>query len=239
MFWRHGDIEGIYIDSTDNASSANLKRGLASLFQYRTLDDEVRQRDASGICDVAYVSTGENTIKKTKTACTHDTLPPPRRHPNPVFAVKLESYRNSEYLLTQSLLPEQVIDFEGHKITLASKLDIGANVLSERTLKQAPEILSANIVQADSAKHAVMILEPGYRESGIELQPEPVTCPNTGCPTVKLYSSKYPLLSSDKIRKDRVRLHILTLVIYIVIFKMLSFFSVSFRYYKKFIYIVF
>lgn len=191
VLWRRGDIVAIYIDSDDNASAANLKRGLASLFQYRTLDDEVRQRDASGICDVVYVSTGENIIEKRKTACTYDTLPPPRRHPNPVFAVKLESYRNSTYLLTQSLLPERVLDYEGHRITLASKLDIGTNVLSERILEQAPEVLSASVVQADSAKHAVMMLEPGYRESNIELQPEPVTCPNTGCPTIEQTIEEY------------------------------------------------
>ncbi|XP_029174443.1 microsomal triglyceride transfer protein isoform X2 [Nylanderia fulva] len=185
VLWRYGDVEAIYVDSAENASSANLKRGLASLFQYRTLDDEVRQRDASGVCDVVYVSTGENLIEKRKTACTYDTLPPPRRHPNPVFAVKLESYRNTKYALTQSLLPERVTDYEGHKMTLAAKIDVGTNVVSERTLEQMSGILDVNVVQADSARHAVMVLEPGYKETSLELQPEPVTCPDTGCPTIE------------------------------------------------------
>ncbi|KMQ97444.1 microsomal triglyceride transfer protein large subunit [Lasius niger] len=191
VLWRYGDVEAIYLDSAENATSANLKRGLASVFQYRTLDDEVRQRDASGICDVVYVSAGENIIEKRKTACTYDTLPPPRRHPNPVFAVKLESYRNSTYVLTQSLLPERVTDHEAHMMTLASKLDIGTSVVSDRTLEQAPGILSASVVQADSAKHAVMILEPGYKESSIELQPESVTCPDAGCPTIEQTIEEY------------------------------------------------
>lgn len=191
VLWRYGDVEAIYIDSTETSSSANLKRGLASIFQYRTLDDEMRQRDASGICNVIYMSVGENIIKKRKTACTYDTLPPPRRHPNPLFAVKLESYRNSTYVLTQSLLPEHVVDHEAHRMTLASKLDIGTNVVSERILEQAPEILSASVIEADSAKHAVMILEPGYREISIELQPESVTCPDTGCPTIDQTIEEY------------------------------------------------
>ncbi|XP_050464692.1 microsomal triacylglycerol transfer protein isoform X3 [Cataglyphis hispanica] len=191
VLWRYGDVEAIYIDSTENASSANLKRGLASVFQYRTLDDEVRQRDASGICDVVYVSVGENIIEKQKSACTYDTLPPPKRHPNPLFAVRLESYRNSTYVLTQSLLPERVVDHEAHRMTLTSKLDIGTNVVSERILEQAPEILSASVIQADSAKHAVMILEPGYREISIELQSESVTCPDTGCPTIDQAIEEY------------------------------------------------
>lgn len=188
VLWRHGDIEAVYMDPAESASSANLKRGLASLFQYRTLDDEVHQRDASGLCNVAYVTSGDNVIKKRKTACAHGTLPPPRQHPSPTFAVSLKSYRNSTYVLTQSLLPEHVVDYEAHRVTLVAKSDVGTSVLSERTLKQAPEALSATAVQANSAKHAVMLLKPEYKETGIELQPVPAICPDAGCPTVDSFA---------------------------------------------------
>lgn len=195
VLWRHGDIQGVYMDPTESTSSANFKRGLASLFQYRTLDDEVRQRDASGLCDVTYVTSGENVVEKQKTACVYDTQPLPKQHPNPMFAVKLESYRNSKYVLTQSLLPEHVLDYEMHKTTLMSKPDVGTSVLSERTLKQAAEVLSATTVQADSAKHAVILLKPGYKETDIDLKPEPpyvaAICPDAGCPTLDKAIEEY------------------------------------------------
>ncbi|TGZ31885.1 microsomal triacylglycerol transfer protein [Temnothorax longispinosus] len=191
ILWRHGDVEAVYMDPAESASSANLKRGLASLFQYRTLDEEVRQRDASGLCNVAYVTSGDNVIEKRKTACAHGTLPPPRKHPNPVFAVRLESYRNSTYVLTQSLLPEHVFDYETHKMTLVAKSDVGTSVVSERTLKQAAGIPSATAVQANSAKHAVMLLKPEYKKTGIELQPMPATCPDAGCPTIDRAIEEY------------------------------------------------
>lgn len=178
------------MDPAESVSSANLKRGLASLLQYRTLDDEVRQRDASGLCDVVYVTSGDNVIEKRKTACAQspkDSLPPPRQHPNPMFAVRLESYRNSTYVLTQSLLPRHVVDYEAHRMTLVSKSDVGTSVVSDRTLKQA-EVLSAAAVQANSAKQAVMILKPGYKETDIELQPMPTICPDAGCPTVNSFA---------------------------------------------------
>jgi len=185
------------MDPAESASSANLKRGLASLFQYRTLDDEVHQRDASGLCNVTYVTSGDNAIEKRKTACTHGTLPPPRQHPNPMFAVRLESYRNSTYVLTQSLLPAYVVDYEAHRMTLVSKSDVGTSVVSERTLKKEAEVLSATAVQANSAKHAVIFLEPEYKETSIELQPMPVTCPDTGCPTVNSFTCLFLQLFSD------------------------------------------
>lgn len=188
VLWRHGDVKAVYMDPDESASSANLKRGLASLFQYRTLDDEVHQRDASGLCNVVYETLRDNVVEKRKIDCAHGTLPPPMLHPSPVFAVRLKSYRNSTYVLTQSLLPESVLDYEGHRMTLAAKSNVGTSVISERTLEQTAEALSATTVQANSAKHAVMLLKPEYKETSIELQPMPAICPDAGCPTVNSFA---------------------------------------------------
>lgn len=178
------------MDPDESVSSANLKRGLASLFQYRTLDDEVRQRDASGLCDVSYVSSDERTIVKRKTNCTQSTLPPPRRHPDPMFAVVLKSSRNSTYMLTQSLLPEHVVEHEAHGMTLAAKSDLGTAVTSTRTLERSSQIAGVTTaIQADSLSHAIALLQPGYRETTIQLQPEPVVCPDAGCLTVRIPAS--------------------------------------------------
>jgi len=193
VVWRYGDVQALYMDPDESVSSANLKRGLASLFQYRTLDDEVRQRDASGLCDVVYESSDKRTITKRKVNCTRNTLPPPRRHPNPIFAVELESWRNSTYTLTQSLLPEHVVDHEAHRMTLAAKSDIGTVVVSERTLERNPQVARATTVHANSLKQAIALLQPGYRETKVELEAEPTICPDTGCPTVRilLYLQRY------------------------------------------------
>nr|XP_012221835.1 PREDICTED: microsomal triglyceride transfer protein large subunit isoform X1 [Linepithema humile] len=188
--WQDGDVQHLYMDQDESASSANLKRGLASLFQYRTLDDEVHQRDASGSCNVIYTSSGENVIEKKKTRCTHKSLPPPKRHPNPIFAVKLESHHNSTYVLSQMLLPKHVIEHETHTMTLTAKSDIGTGVMSTRTLQYVQD-LNADVVKAESAKHAVALLQRGYRETDIELQPEPVTCPDAGCPTIDQTIDEY------------------------------------------------
>lgn len=185
VIWRHGHVQAVYMDAAESVSSANLKRGLASLFQYRTLDDEhIHQRDASGLCNVTYVSLGPQSIQKQKTDCVQSSLPRRKLHPNPVFDVSLASTRNATYTLTHSLLPERVVEHEAHRMTLTSKSDVGTTVLSERTLEQLPQPLSVNPVQADTVKHAIALLQPGYRETDIDLQLEPAACPDAGCPTV-------------------------------------------------------
>lgn len=184
VFWRNGEIKSIYMDSSESVSSANLKRGLASLLQYRVFDDDVQERDASGLCNVTYHSLGPRTLGKRKTFCEHSALPSRKQHPNPLFGVKLATTRNSTYELTQHLLPSMVRDEEQHKMTLAARPEVGTIVISKRTLELVPDTLNAKTVNADTLKLAVAALQPGFQEMNIELQMEPSTCPTSGCQTV-------------------------------------------------------
>lgn len=174
------------MDTAESVSSANLKRGLASLFQYTVFDSDVEERDASGLCKVTYYSLGPRTMGKRKISCEQNILPPKKRHPNPLFGVKLTSTRNSTYELTQQLLPSLIRDEEGHRMALTARPEVGSIVTSKRTLELLPGTLSANTVQADTLNQALAAAQPGYRETSIELQLEPFSCPDHGCPTVSL-----------------------------------------------------
>ncbi|CAK9819902.1 Microsomal triacylglycerol transfer protein [Anthophora quadrimaculata] len=185
VVWRNGEVHSIFMDATENISSANLKRGLASLFQYRVFDDDVQERDASGVCNVTYHSLGPKTVGKRKTFCKQSTLPLRKRHPNPLFGVKLTSTRNSTYELTQILLPNLIRDDEMHRMVLTARPEVGTIVTSKRTLELLPDILNAKTVQADTLHQAVAALQPGSRETSIELQLEPSPCPESGCPTIE------------------------------------------------------
>lgn len=178
-------MQSIFMDPAESVSSANLKRGLASLLQYRVFDNDVEERDASGLCTVIYHSLGPETVGKRKTSCEQNTLPSRKRHPNPSFDVRVSSSRNSTYELTQDLLlPSLIRDEERHRMVLAARPEMGTIVTSERTLELLPGTLNAKTVQADTLKQAVAAVQPGCRETSIELQLEPFACPDSGCPTV-------------------------------------------------------
>lgn len=187
VLWQHGRIINLYMDtSEEDASSANLKRGLASLFQYRTLDDDARdESDASGLCGVTYESTGPRSFVKRKTDCKPVNFPSPTRHPDPTFGVRHEDVRNSTYVLTQALLPERVVEHEAHATILSSRSDVGTTVVSDRTAQLVSTGAKTKpIVEADSVKDAIMKLKPGYDETTVELQPESVACQDAECLTV-------------------------------------------------------
>ncbi|KAG7189013.1 hypothetical protein KM043_008607 [Ampulex compressa] len=185
VLWRNGEVRTIYLDPTEPVSSANLKRGLASLLQYRLLDDEVQERDASGLCNVTYHSTAPETIVKQKTFCEHSSLPTERRHHDPILRVKLSSVRTTTYELADSLLPKGMKEVEEHKMSLAGKSGVGTTVISLRTLELIPGALEANRVTAATVEDAVVLRQPGYKESSVELQQEVHACPGTGCPTLE------------------------------------------------------
>ena len=185
VVWKNGKIQSIFTDPNDSVSSLNLKRGLASLFQYTTFDGEVQEKDASGLCKVVYTSLGPTSIEKTKISCKESNLPPRIVHPNSLFGVKLTSSRNCTYDLSPSLLPLMIQEKEMHVMQLVSKPEAGSALTSQRVVRKIEEIQEA-VVEADSVKNAVILLEPGFREVPINLQIELMSCPDSGCSTVSL-----------------------------------------------------
>ncbi|XP_015186942.1 PREDICTED: microsomal triglyceride transfer protein large subunit [Polistes dominula] len=184
VLWKNGEIRAIYLDESESISSKNLKRGLASIFQYKTLDDEIRQKDASGLCTVSYVSMGPKTILKTKSNCKH-SLTPKKQHPDFIFGVNLVSSRKVTYELSSNLLPTSIKEEEEHELTLVTRPELGSIVTSKRLLVQIPKDIKVDKLEANSVKHAVALLQPGYRETNIELEMEPFTCPDSRCPMLE------------------------------------------------------
>ncbi|XP_043281119.1 microsomal triglyceride transfer protein large subunit isoform X2 [Venturia canescens] len=184
--WRNGQVTKIFLDPDESVSSKNLKRGLLALFQYRTLDGKYREYDTSGWCNVTYVSAGSNVLEKWKDHCDDTGLKAKDEHPNPILAVDLVSTRRTTYLLNPRLVPARVDEYEQHEATLKANKAIGTTVTSRRTLT---EISSSNTdlknLQAQTAQQAIAHLQPGYKEVSMDLQIEPVACPDSGCRTLK------------------------------------------------------
>ncbi|GIY53813.1 microsomal triglyceride transfer protein large subunit [Caerostris darwini] len=65
-----GTPKTIWDDSNEHLSLRNLKRGIASLLQYRKENQDAREIDVSGECDVIYQIEGKN-IRRRKGNCAH------------------------------------------------------------------------------------------------------------------------------------------------------------------------
>lgn len=184
ILWKNGEILKFFATQDESISSLNFKRGLASIFQYRTLDHIYQEKDASGYCNVSYHSIGPTAFEKLKTNCANELLAPPIRHPNPILGVKINSLRTSTYDLTENFIPKEVVEDEIHVTTLAARPEAGTYLSSHRVLKLHPGEESVNTVAGNTFKEAVVNLGGGFQEMNIELQPELLSCPDSGCVTV-------------------------------------------------------
>ncbi|XP_015110890.1 microsomal triglyceride transfer protein large subunit isoform X1 [Diachasma alloeum] len=184
LLWQNGEILKTFLSPDETISSANLKRGLVNLFQYRTSDGEYRERDASGVCNVTYESRGPRVIAKSKDHCEEISLSQRDQHPNPVLGVSLDSTRFAAYTLDPSLLPIKIEETEIHEVTLQAKPEVGATVTTQRILQETRRV-SASRIDGRSVRDAIVHLQPGYKEVEIDLQVEPITCPESGCRTLE------------------------------------------------------
>jgi len=70
--WISGKINRFYANKDEDISLVNLKKGIASLFQYQILDGEYVEGDASGVCTVVYSSKSSSQYTKRKFNCQQD-----------------------------------------------------------------------------------------------------------------------------------------------------------------------
>ncbi|GFX88071.1 microsomal triglyceride transfer protein large subunit [Trichonephila clavipes] len=69
IHWNHGIVKKVYV-LPDSRDMINIKKGIASLFQIRLVDANVKEHDVSGICNVRYRAHGTTIKKRTKQLLT-------------------------------------------------------------------------------------------------------------------------------------------------------------------------
>ncbi|GBM86224.1 Microsomal triglyceride transfer protein large subunit [Araneus ventricosus] len=70
VLWEDGAPKKIWDDPIEHYTLRNLKRGIASFLQHRKKDQDTREIDVSGECDIIYKVQG-NSIRRRKGNCIH------------------------------------------------------------------------------------------------------------------------------------------------------------------------
>ncbi|GBN90438.1 hypothetical protein AVEN_776-1, partial [Araneus ventricosus] len=70
VLWEDGAPKKIWDDPSEHYTLRNLKRGIASFLQHRKKDQDTREIDVSGECDIIYKVQG-NSIRRRKGNCIH------------------------------------------------------------------------------------------------------------------------------------------------------------------------
>ncbi|XP_066994605.2 microsomal triacylglycerol transfer protein isoform X2 [Anabrus simplex] len=160
IHWVGGTINHIFIAQGEDLSMVNLKKGVASLFQYKILDVETTEKDASGKCKVKYTSTDPRTILKTKSDCVSGKTVPFIMHPDRVLSTLVTSKRSMKYVLSKDLsVLESVTSAEAHEMTVILYQDAGSSVKASQELKLTADKVKVSPVKAGSVEQAVKEME--------------------------------------------------------------------------------
>ncbi|XP_011495879.1 PREDICTED: microsomal triglyceride transfer protein large subunit [Ceratosolen solmsi marchali] len=180
ILWNNGQILNTFAISTESVSSLNLKRGIVSIFQYKTVEGVFQEKDASGLCNVTYNSLKPRLFKKVKFSCKKNK----NKHPNLFLGVKRNSIYTITYDLTEALLPKEILENEKHETSLTARPEAGTSITAHRIFLLLPGVSKENRIIASTYTEAMHKLDSRYVEIPIEAQNEYVFCPESGCLTL-------------------------------------------------------
>ncbi|XP_059617480.1 microsomal triacylglycerol transfer protein [Phlebotomus argentipes] len=124
----------VYLPNSDVVSMRNLKRGIASLFQFSPEKSPKTEIGVTGECTVAYDELTDRRFVKRKMKCKTDDRDSYHRKEEPL-GVAMPNARNTEYLLDVSESIESIENIEFFRISLAGNDEVGATVDSRLSLK--------------------------------------------------------------------------------------------------------
>ncbi|XP_059476430.1 microsomal triacylglycerol transfer protein [Neocloeon triangulifer] len=188
VHWNNGEVKHLYVTEDETLSLVNLKRGVASLFQFRTFDMEAKETDVSGFCDVKYATNDGLKIEKIKSNCVaHKGVVPFMLHPDKVFGLHVNGNRKTKYVLkNDGSAVESITSSDYHEMFVIVRQEAGGAVSASQELKLTDISNSAKPIKADTLDDAVKQIgtKIGAKlaKKEILLEQEPPNCQDD-CPT--------------------------------------------------------
>ncbi|KAK4874325.1 hypothetical protein RN001_013685 [Aquatica leii] len=131
VHWSNGKIQKILLRKDEPLSLINMKKGIASLFQFQIENKDSDEIDASGHCQIKYNALGTNRFRKTKVKCQSSDLPY-HSNPDPVLNTEVQSNSVVDYELDKdNKFLKAVNVYETHEMYMKVKNSIG-NVVNVR-----------------------------------------------------------------------------------------------------------
>ncbi|KAJ6657769.1 hypothetical protein lerEdw1_001956 [Lerista edwardsae] len=196
IHWNNGKVEAIYEEQAGQPLMMELKRGLASLFQFQTQSGTVTEDDISGTCQVTY------TVSKASILKTKD-LRSCRRQKfgfssvNKIFGILRQPTSKILYSVDGNLI-KSVLSEESHVLSLTLKSSIGVNITSRQHLELLTQVPGSKEVHGKSLQEALVAAIPGKAQP-IHMASEPLKRACTQCPTLKTYLKT---LAKRRVRMD-------------------------------------
>lgn len=184
-----GRVQSTFIPLNEPLSIVNLKKGIASLFQFHLQDQTINETDASGSCLVTYKKLSPTAFQKTKKNCKSSDDTPHLIHPDDLFSITIDSIRNSKYEMKQDLsCIESLRSSESHEMTVNIRKDAGSKLTSIQELTLLDTSSASSITEENLEKVIQKLSEDlslRFTEESLVTEREPKMCQDSECPNLE------------------------------------------------------
>ncbi|KAM9329652.1 microsomal triglyceride transfer protein large subunit [Gastrophryne carolinensis] len=163
--WSHGKVKSLYLYQNEPSILANIKRGLASIFQFQFSPGTVTEADVSGTCQVTY-QTRQNQVTKVKDLDSCKISKSGFSNANKVLSISKKDTSSTIYLIEDDTL-KSVLAEENHVLSLNLHGTIASKILCRQKLelisveagpKEVAGKQLANVVKAVDSKYMAIPL---------------------------------------------------------------------------------
>ncbi|XP_065574549.1 microsomal triglyceride transfer protein large subunit-like isoform X2 [Artemia franciscana] len=201
-----GIAVGAYMDKSLQPVSANVARGVMSLFQYAAFSEKREEVDVSGRCIAAYVrqNTG-NHVTKQKSNCKTMRANSGYERSQKIFGIEKQQKSTVDYKFTgDGLVIDSLKAVETQRMEVAIRRQVGAQIYSNQTLVLKESLSEGKTVKGSDVSVAIAALESRHKMKLVnrELEVEEVTRNSflAGTTNLKKYvSSKKKYLTPKKV----------------------------------------
>lgn len=209
VLWNKGTIKEIYINTKEELSTLNLKKGVASTFQVLLEGGERTEVDASGKCNVIYKALDNSNVFKGKTNCLSEESIPFRQHFEKIWRPIIESKRECVYTLSKDkTMFQRIASEESHELKTAIKEEAGSIIISKQLLTSVDFSTSESTINAERCHDAVvrLTLDLGVNleKSNLYTHKDSRICQEETCPSlVKIVKENKPFLKEEALGSIR------------------------------------
>ncbi|CAG0886035.1 unnamed protein product [Cyprideis torosa] len=154
--WVGGKIKEVFSIAGDLTALVNLKKGVASLFQYQLTSGEVEEQDSSGTCRVQYeASLSSGSLKKFKGNCSVPFLER-TVHPNLILSADVDSSVRVSYVLRAAdPILEKAVARESHSLKVHAWNQAGVGITAEQQLVLSDSETGEALVRGSSVDEVI------------------------------------------------------------------------------------
>lgn len=210
--WENGRILKFFSDPKEDASLTNIKKGVASLFQYQLLDLDVSEQDVAGRCDVSYQSKSETKYLKTKSKCTGDDHAAHHQRLDRPLGVAVHPVRSVHFEVDKEGCLERSRAKEVITTYLESNQRVGSRVDSTMEIEFTGKTELVDEQKGTSVEDILKILG-GLKEDGIQSKYEKYCHDERDCRSLVARAKEHrSSLGNDSVGKEELALAMVDLI---------------------------